>query len=250
MQPSLGRVGRDAVHRREERHRPVVGHHRSGEAPLIAQHLSQQPGIRAGRDAVDIGIRVHHRSGAGRDDGRLERRKDDIEHLAPTHRYRPVVARRARCRVAGEVLHGGEHAGALQPTHVGRAEHRDEIGILAHRLLDSAPAVVAHDVKHGGQTLMHTERGHVSPDRRRHLLHQRGVERRRPGDSGRIHGRPVGGEPGQAFLVHERGNAQPRRIKHHVLLAHQLGRALRGGHRCASVDPSQMPEAVPARLLQ
>ena len=48
--------------RREERHRPVVGHHRAGEAPLVAQHLGEQPGVGAGRDAVDVGVGVHHRA--------------------------------------------------------------------------------------------------------------------------------------------------------------------------------------------
>ena len=61
------------MHRREERHGPVVGHHRSGEAPLIAQHLGKEPGIGASRNAVDIGIGVHHRSDARSDDGRSRR---------------------------------------------------------------------------------------------------------------------------------------------------------------------------------
>ena len=170
--------------------------------------------------------------------------------LAPAHRHRAVVARRPGGGVPGEVLQGGDDAGALQAPHVGGAEHRDEVGVLAHGLLDPAPAVVAHDVEHRREALVHADRRHVPPDRGGHPLDQVGVERRPPGDRRRVDRGAEGREPGQALLVDQRRDAQPGAVEDDLLLPHQLGGALGGGHRGAAEDPGEVAEPVPARLLE
>ena len=205
--------------------------------------------VGAGGHAVDVRVRVHHRAGAGGDGG-LERRQDHVEQLAPAHRDRAVVAGGPGGGVAGEVLERGQHARALQPAHVRGAEHRDQVGVLAHGLLDPAPAVVADHVEHRGQALVHAERGHVPADRGGHPLDQVRVERGAPGDRGRVDGRAVGGEPGQALLVHQRRDAEPGSVDHHPLLADQLGRALGRADRHAAVHPGEVAEPVPAGVGQ
>src|SRR5699024_7841931 len=66
---------------------------------------------------------------------------------------RGMVAAGAGGGVAGEVLESGDHPGRLQAAHVLGGEHAGEVGVLAHGLLDAAPAVVAHDVQHRGQSM-------------------------------------------------------------------------------------------------
>jgi hypothetical protein len=148
------------------------------------------------------------------------------------------------------VLEGRDDPAGLQPPHVRRAEHRHQVRVLAHGLLDPAPAVVADDVEHRGQALVHADRGHVPADRRGHPLDQVGVEGRAPGDGRRVDGGAVGGEAGQALLVHQGGDAQPGAVEHDALLADHLGRALGHRQRGAAVDPGEVAESVPARVLE
>ena len=183
-------------------------------------------------------------------DRRFERRQDHVGQFAPSHRHRAVVARGSRGRVAGEVFERGDDAGALQSAHVGGADHRHEIGVFADGLLDASPAVVAHDVEHGGQALVHAEGDHVAADGRSHPFDEVGVERRTPRERGRVDGRAVAREAGEALLVHERRDAEAVVLEHGLLLPHELGRALGGADRHAAVDARQMAEPVPARLLQ
>ncbi len=144
----------------------------------------------------------------------------------------------------------GDDAGALQPAHVGGADHRHEVGVLADRLFDASPPVVAHDVEHGGQALVHAEGDHVASDGRSHLFDQIGIEGRTPGEGGRVHGRAVARKTGEALLVHECRDAEAVVLEHRVLLPHELRRALDGADRHAAVHARQMSEPVLARLFQ
>ncbi len=243
-------VGGDVVHRGEEGDGPVVGDHGALEAPLVAEQVGEQPAVGPGRHAVHVGVGVHHRPGAGQGDRHLERREDHVHQLPPAHRRRAVVPRPPRGGVSGEVLEGGHQAGLLQPADVGRGQLRDQVGVLTEGLLDAAPAVVADDVEHGGEPLVHAERGHVAADGRRHPLDEAGVESGRPGQRRRVDGGAVGREPSEALLVHEGGDAEPGVLQDHPVLAHHLRRALRGRQGDAAVDARQVTEAVPARLLQ
>ena len=207
-------------------------------------------GLAPGRDAVDVGVGVHHRPDSAERDGRLERGQDDVAQLARAHRHRPVVACGTRRGVAGEVLQGRDHAGRLEALHVGGAQRGHEVGVLADGLLDPSPSVVAHHVEHGGEALVHPERGHVAADRRGHPAHQVGVPGRAPRDGGGIDRGAVRREAGQALLVHEGGDAEPGGSHDDALLADQLVGPLGHGDRLAAVDPGEVPEAVPARLGQ
>ena len=246
--PASAASARHAVRGREERHRPVVGHHRAGEPPHVAQHGGEQPAVDGRGHAVDVGVGVHHRTRPRERDGRLERREDHVHQLAAAHRDRPVVAGRAGSGVAGEVLQGGDHPGALQAAHVGAARDGDEVGVFAHGLLDPAPPVVAHDVDDRRQTLLHPDRGHVAADRGGHAFDEVGVEGGAPGDGRGVDGGAVGGEPREALLVDDRRDTEARAVDHRALLAHQLGRALRGRERAAAVDAGEVAEPVAARL--
>ena len=210
--------------------------------------VGEQPAVDGRGHAVDVGVGVHHRTRPCERDGRLERREDHVHQLAAAHRDRPVVAGRAGGGVAGEVLQGGDHPGALQAAHVGAAGDGDEVGVLAHGLLDPAPPVVAHDVDDRRQTLLHPDRGHVAADRGGHPLDEVGVEGGAPGDGRGVDGGAVGGEAREALLVDDRRDAQARAVDHRALLAHQLGRALRGRERAAAVDAGEVAEPVAARL--
>jgi len=51
--------GGHAVHRREERDRPVVGHDGALETPVVAQDSGEQGLVGTGGDAVDVVVGVH-----------------------------------------------------------------------------------------------------------------------------------------------------------------------------------------------
>ena len=244
----VGRVSGHAVHGGQERHRPVVGHDRALEPPLAAQHFGEQPRVGTGRNTVDVGVGVHHRADPGEGDRGLERRQHDVHQLAAAHRDRPVVAGGPGRGVPGEVLECRDHTGALQAAHVGAAEHGDQVGVLTDGLLDPAPPVVAHDVDHRGEAVVHAHGGHVAPDRGGHPLDELRVEGGAPRDRRGVDRRPVGGEPGEALLVDDRGHAQSRAVDHGPLLAHHLGGAFRGGDGSAAEDPGEVADAVLGRL--
>jgi hypothetical protein len=148
------------------------------------------------------------------------------------------------------VLERGDHARALQATHVRGAERRHEVRILADGLLDPAPAVVANHVEHRRESLVDAQRGHVPPDRRGHPLDQVGVEGGAPGDRRRVDGGAVRGEPGQALLVDQGGDAQARAVDDHPLLADQLRGTVLRRHRVAAVHPGEVAEPVPRGVGQ
>jgi hypothetical protein len=97
---------------------------------------------------------------------------------------------------------------------------------------------------------MHADGRHVPPDRGRHPLDEAGVERRPPGDRRRVDRGPEGREPGQALLVDQGGDPQAGVVEDDPLLAHELGRAVDGGHRGAAEDPGEVAEPMPARRLE
>ena len=67
----------------------------------------------------------------------------------------------------------------------------------------------------------------------------------------RVDRRAVGGEPGQALLVHQRRDAAAGRPSSTTRCCRTSSAApSAGGDRGAAVDPGEVAEAVPARLLQ
>ena len=80
------------------------------------------PASAADRHAVDVAVGVHHRARAALAHRHLERRQDHVAQLARPHRDRRVVAGRLRRGVAGEVLERRDDAARLEPAHVGGAD--------------------------------------------------------------------------------------------------------------------------------
>ena len=75
-----------------------------------------------------------------------------------------------------------------------------------------------------------------------------GVERRAPRQRGRVDRGAVGGEPRQALLVDQRGDAEPGGGQHRAVLADQLRGAVGRRDGRAAVRPGEVTEAVPARV--
>ena len=159
-----------------------------------------------------------------------------------------MVAGGAGGGVAGEVLQGGDHPGALQAAHVGarRAWRRGRglrpwsprPGPTGSRARRRRPAT--------GPGARRPRPCHGRS--RRPSVDEVGVEGGGPGDRGGVDGGAVGGEAGEALLVDDRRDAEARAVDHRALLAHQLGGALGGGERAAAVDAGEVAEPVPARL--
>lgn len=241
---------RHAVQGLEEGDAEVVGDDGPGEAPSVAEQPGQQLLVGRRRDAVGVGVGVHHRADAALAHRHLERRQDDVGALPAAHADRREVAARAGGGVAREVLEGGDDPGRLQPPHVGGADRADQVRVLADGLLDPAPARVAHHVQHRREPLVHADRPHVAADPLGHGAHQRGVEGRAPGQRHRVGGGAPGGEARQALLVGERGDAEPARGHDPALGAQQRQRAERRVDRCGAERPGELAQAVRQQLVE
>ena len=246
----LAGVRGDAVHGREERHRPVVGDDGAGEPPLVAQQLGEQPGSAAGGHAVDLGVGVHHRAGAAQRERHLERRQDDVQQLAAAHRHGAVVAAAREAEYPAKCLSVAMTPALCRPRTYAGAERADQVRVLADGLLDAAPAVVADHVQHRGEPLVHADARPCPGRSPRPSRSTSSGSKVAPQASGRVDGRAPGGEPGQALLVDERRDAEPAGAHTIRCCRTSSARALGRRHRGAAVDPGQLAEAVPARLLQ
>ena len=200
--------------------------------------------VRRRRDAVELGVGVHDRPRAAVADRHLERRQDHVGELARPDRDGCQVASGAAGRVPREVLQGGDDARALEPPDVGGADGADEVRVLTDRLLGATPAVVARHVEHGCEPLVHARGPHRGADPGGHLLDQLGVEARAPGQRHRVGGGAPGGEPREALLVHEGGDAPPVRGDDLGLRRGQRPRARGGVDRRGAVRAGQLAEPV------
>jgi hypothetical protein len=148
------------------------------------------------------------------------------------------------------VLERGHDARLLEPADVCGADDPDEVRVLPERLLDAAPAVVAHHVEDRRETLVDADRVHALADRARHPLDERGVEGRAPRQRGREDGGLEGGEAGQALVVRDGGDPEPRPLDDVLLHPREPPRALDRIDRLRSERPGQVPEPVGAGLLE
>ncbi len=180
----------------------------------------------------------------------LERGQQHVGELPGADRHGRQVAARPRRRVPDEVLERRHDPGCLEPAHVRRADGADQVRILADGLLDAAPSGVAHDVEHRGQPLMHADRAHVGADAARHLLDELGVERRAPRQRHRVGGRAVRGEARQAFLVHERRNAEPARRDDALLQPGERLRPERRIDRRGAEGPRDLAEPLGQQRIE
>jgi len=142
------------------------------------------------------------------------------------------------------VLERGGDARALEALNVRRTDRADHVRVLAHRLLDTTPAVVADDVEQRRQALVHADRPHVLADGLGHLIDEIGVERRTPGDGGRVDGRVECGEAGEALLVRDRGDPEPVELDDAMLRRPQPRDAVGHLEGLRTEDAGEVAEAV------
>ncbi|MNO86705.1 hypothetical protein D3C76_781140 [compost metagenome] len=134
--------------------RAVVAEGQALVAPLLAQQVLQQPGVGAGRHAVDAVQRDHHRAGAGVHGGAV-RRQVVLVHALRAHVDGVVVAAALARAVQGEVLDPGHDGARLAQVValVGLDDHAGDLagqpGVLAEAFGYAAPARVAGDVDGG-----------------------------------------------------------------------------------------------------
>ena len=95
---------------RSSRRRPCPRSPRSSRSSSVSSAA-----IGRRRDAVEVGVRVHHRAHAALADRHLERRQQHVGELARSDRDRREVAPALRGRVADEVLERRDDAGGLEP---------------------------------------------------------------------------------------------------------------------------------------
>ncbi len=246
----VAEVARDVVQQVQERHAEVVRDDRPVEAPLIAQHAGEQARIGRDRYAVDLGVRVHHRAGVAVQDRHLERDQQHVGDLAGAGVDRGEVAPGTRGGVADEVLERGVHPLRLQAPHIRRTDGADQVRVLADALLDPPPPRVADDVEYGCEALVDAERPHRLPDRGAHPLDQLRVEGGAPRERGGKRGRLPGRQPGQALLVHDRRDAEPRFGDQPALERPQPAGPLGGVDRPSAVRAGEVPEPVAGELFE
>src|SRR5450759_5697767 len=114
--------------------------------------------------------------------GSLERKEERILQLARADVRRRVVEAALRQPVADHVLASCEdsllgRAITLESADVGRAQLRDQVGILAVCLLDPAPARIAGDIEDGGESLLGARGAKLTPKTGGHGLDQLGLPR-------------------------------------------------------------------------
>ncbi len=245
----LGVGARHPVQRPEEADAEVVRDDRAGEPPLLPQEFGQQPGIRRGGHAVGLGVRGHHTARPALAQRHLERRQRDIGELAHPGPHGREIAGARGGGVPGEVLERGDHPGGLQAPHIGGADGAGQIRVLADGLLHPPPARIAYDVQDGREPLVDADRAQVRADPVGHLLDERRVEARSPGQRHRIGGGPPGGEPGQALLVGDGGDAEASGRRDPALGAGEGLRAECGVHGGGAEGAGELAQAVRDQLV-
>ena len=132
--------------------RAVVRGDESVEPQRVAQQVLQHLRGTTGRDAVDVGVGVHHRSQAGELDRGLEGIGEQIPGTTGPGLEGRGVHSTKRNRVTQEMLAGGHHAlaqvRALQGADVGDAQSGTEIRVLTERLVYPTPPGVEGHIQH------------------------------------------------------------------------------------------------------
>jgi hypothetical protein len=188
---------------------------RAGEAPLILQHVVEQPLVGGDRYAVHRLV-AEHEGAHARAGHPLERRQEPRAQLARADVGLAGVPATLGLGVAGEVLGGGQDRGRVgEPAALVPADHRgaqlaDQVRVLAERLVHPAPAQVPRDAQQRREGPVDAGGGNLDRGDPGDPLDQTGVP-------GRGH-RQLGGEdrgagpeavPVDAVLGHQQGNGQP-----------------------------------------
>ena len=243
-------VGLDMVDGVEFGNRAIVAHHRAVEMPFAAQNVAQQPYILMARYPVYLIIAGHDGGDAGALHHRAEGREEILAQFALADRRGRDILAALRLAMPGHVLERRHHlvgadlpALALQAQHRRDAHFAAQIGILAERLLDPAPARIAGDVHHRRQRQMHAPRPHLAGDHRLHLAHQRAVETAGHADRHREHGRVGRHIAVQRLLVKQHRNAEPRLLHRPCLHRFDEGDRV-PGRAPARADPARLRRSI------
>ncbi len=202
-------------------HRAPVGHDIALKAPVLPQHLVQQPVVLGGVDPVDLVVAAHHRLGLGGLDRLLKAGQVDLPQRplgqlgGDAH---PVIL----LVIGGKVLDAGAHPLALHPADVGGGQLAGEVGVLRDVLKVAAAERAALDVDRRAQQNAHVLGLALLPEGLAQAGHELGVEAGRGGAGGgeadRLHAVidpqmiPLGHLLAQAVRAvghHHRGHPQP-----------------------------------------
>ena len=133
---------------------------------------------------------------------------------------------------------------SLETAHERDTHARDEIRVLAERLLEAAPARIAADVEHGAEALVRARRAHLRPHRVGELLEQRRLPGAREPDRLREDGRVPRHQSRADLLVDDCRNPQPRLLDERPLeRVGELGN-LFGSQPARTGDPGHLAEPV------
>jgi hypothetical protein len=148
-----------------------VGHDQPGVAPLVAQHLGEQPIILGRVGAVDLVVGAHHGPRIGGLDDVLERGEVDLAEGALVHvgaHPQPV----GLLIVGRVVLDAGTGAGALNAFDEGGPEHGRDVWVLGEVLEVAAAQRRALDVDARTQEDRHLFRSGLGAERHAHVTDQ------------------------------------------------------------------------------
>ena len=142
-------------------HGTPVGDDDAVPTPLAAQDLLHEESVAGRRNAREFVERVHESRGT-RVSGGFERRQVEFAQPLVGDVHRIVVAAALGGSVAREMLRTGEDGVrrreviALKSPDTGPGDVRPEVGVLPRSLHDAAPAGIACDVDHRGESPLQT----------------------------------------------------------------------------------------------
>ncbi len=198
-------------------HRPPIGDDDPAEAPLLAEHLGEQPAVHRGVLAVQLVVSAHHGERLRLPHGVLEGGELELSQRAfvvdAVHDQPPGLL-----VVAGEVLQRRAHATGLHAADEGRGHPPRQEGILREVLEVATAAGIAFEVHPRAQQDVDPQCKALVAECCADLLEQRGIPRRRQrggrGEAGRGHRvvepGSVVGAAGQPHAVRPVGQGEGR----------------------------------------
>ena len=154
-----------------------VRHHHAVEAPLVLQHLGEQPAVLGHERAVEPVVGAHHRPRLRLAHDHLERREIDLTQRALVD-VRAADAPLPLLLVRDEVLDARADAFALQAAHERRADDAAQLRIFRIRFEVAAGERIALDVDVRAEQHVHAERACFAAHRSGGACNQLRIPRR------------------------------------------------------------------------
>ena len=194
----------------------VIGNDEALEAPLLAQHIAEQPTVGVRWHAVDLVVGGHDADGAGLAQRLAKCVEEGLAQNAQRDIGRSAIHAGLGLSVADKMLERGDEmtlvlkgAISLEPAHRGDAKPRNQKWIFAECLFHPAPTRLARHVDHGRKCLMRSTQADLGGRHGVQLLNQFGIEGGAERDGLRKAGSVHRGVAVQAFLVEDDGDSQP-----------------------------------------